>query len=39
MQEEQEAKKAQFRAKNLRRFTNKARRSRDFEKRFTSAYL
>ena len=39
MQEEQEAEKAQFRAKNLRRFTNKARGSRDFEKRFTSAYL
>jgi len=39
MQEEQEAEKAQFRAKNLRRFTNKARGSRNFEKRFTSAYL
>ena len=39
MQEEQEAEKAQFRAKNLRRFTNKARGSRDFEKRFISAYL
>jgi hypothetical protein len=38
-QEEQEAEKARFRAKNLRRFTDKARRSRDFEKRFTGAYL
>ena len=39
MQEEQEAEKAQFRAKNLRRFTKKARNSYNFEKRFTSIYL
>ena len=32
-------KKARFKAKNFNRFINKARGSRNFEKRFTSAYL
>ena len=39
MLEEQEAKKTRFRAKNLNRFYSKTRNSRDFDKRFTSAYL
>ena len=39
MLEEQEAKKTRFKAKNLTRFPSKARNSRDFDKRFTNAYL
>ena len=39
MLEEQEAEKTRFKAKNLTRFPNKAYNSRDFDKRFSKAYL
>jgi hypothetical protein len=37
--EEQDAKKARFKARNISRFSNKTRSSRDFDRRFTIAYL
>jgi hypothetical protein len=37
--EEQDAEKARFRARNISRFSNKTRSSRDFDNRFTAAYL